>query len=119
MKIQVRRGVFETNSSSTHSLTMCMKEDYDKWKAGEVYLNDSWSIKTEGQFATKEEAIKAIEQYTKETYEEDEIDEKLRDWSFKSYDDWCDNYELESFYDTFKTKTGEEIVAFGEYGYDG
>ena len=29
-KIQVRTGVFETNSSSTHSITMCSPED---WKA--------------------------------------------------------------------------------------
>ena len=29
MKRQIRRGVFETNSSSTHSLTMCLKSDYE------------------------------------------------------------------------------------------
>ena len=26
MKISIRRGVFETNSSSTHSLTMCSED---------------------------------------------------------------------------------------------
>lgn len=36
MKIQYRLGVFETNSSSTHSLTMCSLVDYKKWKAGIV-----------------------------------------------------------------------------------
>ena len=30
MKILVRRGIFETNSSSVHSLTMCTKSDFDK-----------------------------------------------------------------------------------------
>ena len=30
MKKQIRRGVFETNSSSVHSLTMCMESDYDR-----------------------------------------------------------------------------------------
>ena len=30
MNRQVRRGVFETNSSSVHSITMCMKSDFDK-----------------------------------------------------------------------------------------
>lgn len=32
MKRQVRRGVFETNSSSTHSLTMCSEEEFEAWK---------------------------------------------------------------------------------------
>ena len=38
MKRQIRRGVFETNSSSTHSLTICLKSDYDKWNNGNVFL---------------------------------------------------------------------------------
>ena len=37
MKRQIRRGVFETNSSSTHSITMCMKSDYDRWSNGEGF----------------------------------------------------------------------------------
>lgn len=36
MKRQIRRGVYETNSSSVHSLTMCMKSDYDRWQNGEL-----------------------------------------------------------------------------------
>ena len=31
MKRQIRRGVFETNSSSTHSLTMCSEEEFEAW----------------------------------------------------------------------------------------
>lgn len=36
MKKQIRRGVFETNSSSVHSLTMCSSDEYEKmgkWRA--------------------------------------------------------------------------------------
>ena len=29
MKRQIRRGVFETNRSSVHSLTMCSGEEYE------------------------------------------------------------------------------------------
>ena len=36
MKRQIRCGVFETNSSSTHSLTMCSEEEFEAWKRGEV-----------------------------------------------------------------------------------
>ena len=41
MKRQIRRGVFETNSSSVHSLTMCMESDFNKWVAGELVW-DRW-----------------------------------------------------------------------------
>ena len=44
MKRQVRQGVFETNSSSTHSLTICTENEYDKWKKGEL-LFDYWDDK--------------------------------------------------------------------------
>jgi hypothetical protein len=37
MKRQVRLGVFETNSSMTHALTMCSDSEYSKWQNGEVY----------------------------------------------------------------------------------
>lgn len=46
----LRTGVFETNSSSTHSITMCTQDEYDRWKDGELYyLEDS------ERFVTKEE----------------------------------------------------------------
>ena len=37
MKISVRRSIFETNSSSVHSLIMCTKSDFYKWKNGFGY----------------------------------------------------------------------------------
>lgn len=36
MKETIRLSVFETNSSSTHSLSICSSEEYDKWKKGET-----------------------------------------------------------------------------------
>ena len=36
MVIQVRFGVFETNSSSTHSLVICSDEELDLWKEGKL-----------------------------------------------------------------------------------
>ena len=53
MKIQVRRGVFETNSSSVHSLVMCSDDDYNKWKKCEL-LYSKW----DDRFYTLEEALK-------------------------------------------------------------
>ena len=36
MKVQIRRGIFETNSSSEHSLTLMNRNDYIRWKNGEL-----------------------------------------------------------------------------------
>lgn len=38
MKKQIRRGVFETNSSSVHSLTMCTAEEYKSGKTEKFYF---------------------------------------------------------------------------------
>lgn len=38
MKI-IRNNVFETNSSSTHSLTLCDTSDFEDWKNGQLMYN--------------------------------------------------------------------------------
>lgn len=35
----VRIGIFETNSSSTHVLTICSEEDYDKFAKGDLEMD--------------------------------------------------------------------------------
>lgn len=60
--IQIRAGVFETNSSSTHSLCIMT--------------------------------------------------------SIYTYDDWCRyNDELEQYETSFTTPSGDDMIAFGAYGY--
>lgn len=34
--INIRTNVFETNSSSVHSLTLCSEDDYSKWQDGKL-----------------------------------------------------------------------------------
>lgn len=100
--IQVRQGIFETNSSSTHSLTMCTSSDYEKWKNGELiydYYNDKLVPVTDKIKELKEDGD---DEYV--TYE------NFQDWSYM---------DLESFEQRYTTPGGEEIVAFGYYGYDG
>ena len=124
---QVRRGVFETNSSSVHSITMCMKDDYDKWKNGEVYLNeffwDSKSIYSKKQFVTKEEAIDIFtksrlnpEEYLLEL-DAEELEKIFRSEEIYSYDNY-NTEDFESFWDTFTTPNGDTVVSFGYYGED-
>ena len=124
MKRQIRRGVFETNSSSTHSLTMMMKSDYERWHNDKLYLYNGYGYGWEfnapvkDKLYTRDEAIKFTKS-NKWYKDEVEIDDKLlREEGFISWDDEGSEY-LEGFYKEFTTPSGETIVAFGEYGYDG
>ena len=123
MKRQVRRGVFETNSSSTHSLTMMMKSDYDRWQTEQLYLYEGgygWEFNEpiNNNLYTKDEVMKFAKN-NRYYHGEEEIDnETMRDMGFISWDDEGSEY-LEGFYQEFTTPSGETIVAFGEYGYDG
>lgn len=133
MKRQIRRGVFETNSSSVHSLTMCSKGEYDRWKkdnlflftgSGRRYPDNNKPIP--GNFYTKSEAIefeKSSNYPPSNAFDwenEEEVLELLREneWYDSGYfgDHLCSEYE--TFEKTFTTPGGEEIIAFGYYGHD-
>ena len=137
MKRQVRHSVFETNSSSTHSLTICSEEKFEAWKKGEILFN-SWSEKFENVIQltdSQREDAKIDYEDKKETFwkDWDSLNEKEKEkWYSKyakendfindgyiTYEDWCDNCSLEKFVETYTTDGGEKIVAFGKYGYDG
>ena len=127
--LQVRHGVFETNSSSTHSITLCKKSDYDAWRNGEVYLNDGWWSKElenrDKKFLTKEEAIKLITDsgYFEDTdlysLDEEELWEIFYEegiYDTEMYGDKCEYYE--EYEEKYVTDSGDVIIAFGYYGND-
>lgn len=153
MIFQVRQGVFETNSSSTHTLTICSKDDFDKWKRGEVFwLDNSWhKLDTDKDFVTPEELEELAKKYNEE--QQKRIDEGDKFAKFAKvldidkvlnerpdYDSWSDSYwdtersaleayttddfyvsndNLETYSKTFTSPSGDEMVAFGAFGYDG
>ena len=150
MIFQVRQGVFETNSSSTHTLTICSKDDFDKWKHGEVFwLDNDWcKLQTNKSFVTPEELEELAEKYNEEqqkridagdkfthTVDTDKILNEHRDYDsyYDSYwdtersnleaytmDDWYAlNGDLETYSRSFTSPSGDEMVAFGAFGYDG
>ena len=136
MKRQIRRGVFETNSSSTHSLTMCSEEEFEAWKRGEVlfqaYGKENFISVTKLSEHDKKMAQEDYEEnkddfqkdwndlsedakqkyYTKYAKENDIIDEDA-----KTYDQYMNDGDLETFVQRYTSKNGDKIVAFGEYGY--
>lgn len=92
----VRRNVFETNSSSTHSICICTEEDYKKWENGE----------------------KLWDYYSDKLVDVNEVPEEERNtWDFRDCD--FDEYCREWYETKFTTPSGDKMVAFGLYGYDG
>ena len=73
MKIQVRRNVFETNSSSTHSLTICEEKYYEGWLKGKYAFDEVKKnfIPVEINFAPLENMSKEEEQEIIENYKYD------------------------------------------------
>jgi len=127
--LQVRHGVFETNSSSTHSITLCKKSEYDAWRNGEIYLNDGWWSKElenkDKKFLTKEEAIKLIsdsghyEDTDLYSLDEEELWEIFYEegiYNTEMYGDMCEYYE--EYEEKYVTDSGDTIIAFGYYGND-
>lgn len=89
MVIQVRFGVFETNSSSTHSLVICSDEELDLWKEGKL-------------------VYKWRDNLIPSTNEEGEEGE--------NFSEFCEYLEVDSH--TYITKDGEKINIICRYGND-
>ena len=114
--LQIRRSVFETNSSSVHSMTMCSKDEYDKWKDGDLYYCDD--------FITREKAVEIVEE-ERMKWDRDKVglpidDAVLVDHEIYSYGEFWDKYGdwYETFFDEYTTESGETVVAFGYFGHD-
>ena len=116
MKRQIRRGVYETNSSSTHSLVMCSEEEYNKWISGDVLYS-----KYKEKLVPKEDIIKELkEEYSDVDWnDEDEVSDVFEDEGIQSCEEFFDDEYLETFKRTYTTYSGDKVVAFGKYGYEG
>ena len=121
--IQVRQGVFETNSSSTHSITMCTKNEFNEWVDGKIYRNDGyWGNSTSAlkdkDFLTYDEAIELIKssEYYEPMKEDENVDDYFKEYRIYSYDNWGEYFETDVT--NYTTPNGEEIVAVCYYGCD-
>lgn len=140
MRTQIRRGVFETNSSSTHSLTICTEEQFEAWKRGEVLFVE-W--KSEGEkfvsahVLTDKDKEEAASNYdlNKDEFQKnfEDLSESAKNKIYKryakennlvnedaeTYDQYMEDEYLESYERRYTTEHGDKIVVFGKYGYDG
>lgn len=100
MKRAIRRGVFETNSSSVHSITMCSENEWNEWKRGKLV----WDYFTEKLIPVNNDV--------------GEVDNDR----YYSYENWFDSDWFRDYYDKYHDEytlpSGEVIHAFGYYGHD-
>ena len=94
MKIQIRKGVFETNSSSEHSISIVKKSNFDQWKNGTLYAKRSSKVteyhKTWGNFWS-EQYYWSFDMITKE--EADRKNIEILKKNIKKDIDEIDKYE--------------------------
>lgn len=113
----IRFNVFETNSSSTHTITVCMKNKYDAWKNGELYLFGD-------EFITKEERDRIIKSEIVEEKMEIDWDNKIIKFKdieipYIDYDDRQKKIKNLITTEDLKEITEEEVTDFLERnGYD-
>ena len=120
--IQIRKGVFETNSSSTHSLVMAAISEFDKWENGEVYYCSNWYSYDENHapeaFKNKFKQGSFCLATEVDAYYETK-DEERDSYNFQTYEEFCgDDYsEFEDY--TYTTPGGEVIKAIAKFCYEG
>lgn len=138
--IKIRRDTFETNSSSTHTITIITAEEYEKWHEGKLLLQ-----KYSDRLVPVRELTDADKRDAKEEYEVnrkiywqkwEDMDEYSRNQVYaeysaklmgndpnllteKQWDEWCADRGMETSCVSYTTPSGDKIVAFGYGGYDG
>ena len=125
----IRYNTFETNSSSTHCITMLDKSDYDHWTNEEIFIdindgNKVYDLKDVYELLKLKYNYQGFESYSEVSLF---IDEVIANNSWYrddcevpiSFDQYCEIYDsLEMDTNYFKTKSGDEVVTICHYGYD-
>ena len=125
----IRNNVFETNSSSTHNVSVFYAEDYEKFRNGKLLYDpesDELITLEEGveillNNLSEESKIKILND--KLTYSEivDLYMDELEDIEVpKFYKELIDSYynDLETDITKFTTRSGENLMIMCRYGYN-
>lgn len=124
--IKIRYGVFETNSSSVHSLCIAENEQIEKLE------NEELLIKLySNSVISYEDALKElIEDVNRYNHEEDkkiiengnkeEIYQLMREYEIaETLDSYLNSEWLEAYEESYTTEHGDKILIFGLFGRDG
>lgn len=140
MKRVVRPGVFESNSSMSHSLIIMTKDQDNQWeKKGYYYKKSRWwdpfekgnipedKRPVDGEMYTKEEVLAFLDLLDGYDYNEEEWEDQggveqfiwEADAGFVSRDRWFDDEYMEFDDYEYTTPGGEELVIYTKCGRDG
>jgi len=108
----IRLGIFETNSSSSHSLTLCTEEEYQKFLKGELVIN----IVCGGLSTLKEALGKAYLDFVTEKgviKDKKELSAELLNRGYLLHESW---YNGDIVTEVLKTKNDEKVIGISIYG---
>lgn len=107
MKTQIRNGVFETNSSSTHTLSLYSKEEWNAFRSGEAFMDYDCLVgksEIEEKYKNSEGYKRFLEENGYEDSQEnftnyvcnykDEYEEEYSYADYSDYDKYCERYEV-------------------------
>jgi len=111
MKIQVRAGVFETNSSSTHSLSVYENSDWEKFKKGEMVIENS---------ADDPQLVKVSDETKELTFNPNNEDEDndIYDYDYLTYEVWNNIWDyMDEGWETIEKNIGNKhVVSYFKQG---
>lgn len=118
MKIQIRPGCFETNSSSTHSLVIMDENEYAKYVNGDTILDRDGNVIDQNEYAKAKERITAEVQKLWEAgasdckyyHSQNEMIKEMLDEEF-------DAYNMDVIHES-RNINGVNVHAISIYGYD-
>lgn len=126
MKRVIRRNLFESNSSSTHSLVIMSDNENTDWMCGRKWLcRGNWLYRNllnppeRGKLYNKDEVRSFISQIGETENNYSSEDEFFYDNDFESYDIWSSNEYLEYEDTEYVTSSGEKIIVCCKYGFEG
>lgn len=125
----IRHSVFETNSSSTHSMTIMSKRDYDRWRSEPDSYYDENNREIISGDQRREMARKDIIDYRKQ-YDHEHLNDRITDEELDEYiidnlydyplshHEFFDTDYLETDVNEYRTESNDEIVICCKYGHD-
>ena len=135
MKYSKRTGVFETNSSSVHTLVICTEDDFNDFKNGKkayTWKDDLVDVKKVDESEVEKKAEEIYNRIRKSFWKDwnvldisdkryylEEARKHFTEEDYKTYQEFFDYGDLETFERHFTSPSGDKMVAFGNYGYDG
>ena len=104
MNIQIRQGVFETNSSSTHSLSVFKTSDWERFKKGEMVITG---------YPEESRLVDINDVNPENIYNIEDEDQDWHDYDYYTYDTYSDL----GYYDEIIKQIGDYTI-ISLYGED-